>query len=244
MAVDYQEPAFKFSRTIIGTGVILAALAVLMFIFDHAAVGYARSFPVEDLKLLLRIVTELGHGITILIIFLVLVAFYEEYQTGFAGIISQASVGIVTGILKPLVARARPFGGGGSFPSGHTAAAFAAAVVLAHRFPRFKYVLYLLAAGVGVTRFLLHKHFPSDVLAGAAIGLVVGEVSMVASTKLEVLYKQRWVRPTALFFLLILLVYSLFGSDVPRYLVLNVGSILVFILARRTAIIQESSGNQ
>jgi len=244
MAVDYRKPTFQVSRTVICMGFILAASAVLAFLFDPAITHYARSFPHENLKLLLRCITELGHGITALIIFFVLMAFYEEYRTGFAGIISQALVGVATGILKPVVARVRPYGGVGSFPSGHTATAFAAAVVLAHRFPRFKYIFYLLAAGVGVTRILLNKHFPSDVLAGAAIGLIMGEISIGVSTKLDVLYKQRWVLPIALFVFIVLAVYSLFGSDVPRYLVLNVGSVLLLVLVRRTAVIKESSENQ
>lgn len=61
---------------------------------------------------------------------------------------------------------------GHSFPSGHTAAAFSMALVLAvlsgRRVPAF--MLVLLAGLVGFSRIHLSQHFPGDVLAGALIG--------------------------------------------------------------------------
>ncbi|HUK21235.1 MAG TPA: phosphatase PAP2 family protein [Gemmatimonadales bacterium] len=71
-----------------------------------------------------------------------------------------------------------------SFPSGHTALAFAAATtyaVLAARqhFPqrtRNSIILYAGATAVGVLRVLAGKHFPTDVLAGAALGSGIGWV--------------------------------------------------------------------
>ncbi|HEY3268806.1 MAG TPA: phosphatase PAP2 family protein [Armatimonadota bacterium] len=57
-----------------------------------------------------------------------------------------------------------------SFPSGHTSASVAAAVVLGHQYPRLRYVFYGLAAGVGVARIEGHNHFPSDVYWGAGVG--------------------------------------------------------------------------
>lgn len=65
-----------------------------------------------------------------------------------------------------------------SFPSGHTMAAFALYSLLAlfvgqaHR--RWGLALALLAALVGVSRVFLAQHFLADVLAGAALGLLVG----------------------------------------------------------------------
>jgi membrane-associated phospholipid phosphatase len=61
-----------------------------------------------------------------------------------------------------------------SMPSGHTAAAFAMAVVLAYRWPRLKWLWYGLALGVGVSRLLVDAHFPSDVILGACLGTLVG----------------------------------------------------------------------
>ena len=59
-----------------------------------------------------------------------------------------------------------------SFPSGHTATAFALATSLSVRYPKW-YVIApsaLWACSVGVSRMNEGVHYPSDVLAGAAIG--------------------------------------------------------------------------
>lgn len=61
-----------------------------------------------------------------------------------------------------------------SFPSGHTAGSFAAAVALSSVYPKDRPLLLLLASAVGVSRVYLGHHFPSDVLVGAAAGAAVG----------------------------------------------------------------------
>jgi membrane-associated phospholipid phosphatase len=70
----------------------------------------------------------------------------------------------------------RYYSGGDSFPSGHTAAAFAFAHVVAEEYPSWKVKLavYGLAAATAFERVGGREHFPSDVLAGGAIGYLVG----------------------------------------------------------------------
>jgi membrane-associated phospholipid phosphatase len=67
----------------------------------------------------------------------------------------------------------RPFSGSGSFPSGHTAMAFALATTLgdASNSTWVKTGLYLFAAGTAWSRVYDQRHWPSDVLLGAAIGV-------------------------------------------------------------------------
>ena len=60
-----------------------------------------------------------------------------------------------------------------SFPSGHAATSFACATVLAWAFPRLAVPLYLLAAAIAFSRVYVGVHYPLDVLAGAALGLLV-----------------------------------------------------------------------
>ncbi len=60
-----------------------------------------------------------------------------------------------------------------SFPSGHTAIAFAAMVSLGYIFPKFKYIFLLLAILVGVSRVVLDAHYISDVLVGAFLGFLI-----------------------------------------------------------------------
>lgn len=59
-----------------------------------------------------------------------------------------------------------------SFPSGHTSMAFAVATELTLDFKKWYVAVpaYAWAAGVGYSRIYLGEHYPSDVLAGAAVG--------------------------------------------------------------------------
>ena len=61
-----------------------------------------------------------------------------------------------------------------SFPSAHSTSSFAAATALGRVEPRTRVPLYALAAAICVSRPYLVMHYPSDVLAGVALGTVVG----------------------------------------------------------------------
>jgi undecaprenyl-diphosphatase len=61
-----------------------------------------------------------------------------------------------------------------SLPSGHAATSAAGAVILAYLIGRGGLWLGLLAVAIGFSRVYIGVHYPSDVLAGAAIGLAVG----------------------------------------------------------------------
>ena len=61
-----------------------------------------------------------------------------------------------------------------SFPSGHAMTAFAAAGAVAVLAPRLRWPVLALAAIIAFSRVYLGVHFWLDVLAGAALGLLVG----------------------------------------------------------------------
>ena len=97
---------------------------------------------------------------------------------------SVAGAFVVTYGMKYLVDRQRPYErypdrvhaysheNSPSFPSGHTATAFALATSLSVKYPKW-YVIApsaVWACSVGVSRMNEGVHYPSDVLAGAAIG--------------------------------------------------------------------------
>jgi membrane-associated phospholipid phosphatase len=93
---------------------------------------------------------------------------------------------VVTEGLKYVTERERPnqasgrggfFQGGSSFPSSHSAAAWAAAGILAHEYPGTltKLLSYGLASTVSITSVSSRQHFPSDVLVGSALGWLVSE---------------------------------------------------------------------
>jgi undecaprenyl-diphosphatase len=61
----------------------------------------------------------------------------------------------------------------GSFPSGHSATAFACATVIAWASPRLALPAFVLAALVAWSRVYVGVHWPLDVLGGAALGVLV-----------------------------------------------------------------------
>jgi len=82
---------------------------------------------------------------------------------------------------KPILDVRRPNGGRYSFPSGHTATAFAAAPVFAHHGGRVLGVLaHGAAAATALGRMEDSKHHAADVLVGAAIGLIAGRLAVRA----------------------------------------------------------------
>jgi len=68
-------------------------------------------------------------------------------------------------------------GGNGSFPSGHTIAAFSVATVYSQRYANHKWVkwvAYGLAAVDGFSRVSLQSHYASEVFLGATLGYIMG----------------------------------------------------------------------
>ena len=72
-----------------------------------------------------------------------------------------------------------------SFPSGHSASAFAFAVAATRELPEAGLVLLPLAAGVAYSRVYLGAHYPSDVIAGGAFGAAVGMATRTAVRNLR-----------------------------------------------------------
>ena len=139
----------------------------------------------------------IGDGRQLLIVSAILLA---------VGWMLPASRGLVTGVqtlwahglatvlvhtVKHLIGRPRPkFSASGewsiapslasgfdSFPSGHTTATFALAVVLSRRFPLLAAIFIGMAAFVALSRVLRGSHFPSDVFGGWVLGTVSGMVA-------------------------------------------------------------------
>jgi membrane-associated phospholipid phosphatase len=72
--------------------------------------------------------------------------------------------------------------GNGSFPSGHTMAAFSVATIMARRYRNHRwvpYVAYGLASVVGFSRLALNVHFASDVFMGGAIGYSISRFTVL-----------------------------------------------------------------
>lgn len=64
-----------------------------------------------------------------------------------------------------------------SLPSGHAAAAFVFATVVAQFYPEYGVPAYLLASCIGASRVVLGVHYPTDIVAGAALGVLSAEIA-------------------------------------------------------------------
>jgi membrane-associated phospholipid phosphatase len=97
-----------------------------------------------------------------------------------------ALAGLAVTLLKNVADRARPpladptlqvvgsVPDSTSFPSGHSATAFATAVAVGLAYPRMRVPLLALAALVAVSRVYLGMHYWTDVVAGSLLGAAIG----------------------------------------------------------------------
>ena len=144
-------------------------------------------------------ITRLGdYGILWIFCALVLLVIPKTRRVGGILAVSLALEALLCNvILKPLVARTRPYEVNTmielliarpldySFPSGHTAAAFASALALYFGRNRLWIPALILAVLLAFSRMYLYVHYPSDVLAGALIGIAAGWAGSVLLRNFE-----------------------------------------------------------
>lgn len=137
---------------------------------------------------LMKFVTALGNiGFIWIVLSLVFLCFRRTRECGIFLLLALGVTALLgEGILKYVVQRPRPFvqdpgivlmipppTGVYSFPSGHTASSFTAAVTLWKWDRRWGIAGFVLAALIAFSRLYLQVHYPTDVLAGAVLGTVV-----------------------------------------------------------------------
>lgn len=111
-------------------------------------------------------------------------------DTGMLAAESLIDANLVSEAIKLAADRQRPLEGAGGghfeagpsrwsagFPSGHAISTWALASVIAHQYPRtwVKVAAYGAAAAVSLARVGARRHFPGDVMAGAAMGWFIGD---------------------------------------------------------------------
>jgi undecaprenyl-diphosphatase len=149
----------------------------------------SRNFTVRNL---FRIASRLGDGVfwyTLMIVLLL-----EDDATALPAILHMIIVGLVGTLaykfIKGKTLRPRPFNvypaikcvgktlDQFSFPSGHTMHATAFSIVVLAYYPALFWLVVPFALLVALSRPILGLHYPSDVLAGAALGAVIAGISL------------------------------------------------------------------
>ena len=154
---------------------------------------------------LMPTLSRAGNFGTVWLVLLGLIAVFGKRAgrtVALAGLLALVLGHVASDVLKELTARPRPLGSlpavrslipepdTYAFPSGHATSAFSAAagVMLAtrrflERVPLSAWGVLLLAAAISYSRVYVGVHFPSDVVAGAALGLACGWVGARCAVK-------------------------------------------------------------
>lgn len=150
----------------------------------------SRNFTVRNL---FRIASRLGDGV---FWYTLMIALLLNYQgEALQAVLHMIVVGLIgTGIYKVIkgkTLRPRPFNvypaivcvgktlDQFSFPSGHTMHAVAFSIVVVAYFPALIWLVTPFAVLVALSRPILGLHYPSDVLAGAALGATIASISLM-----------------------------------------------------------------
>jgi membrane-associated phospholipid phosphatase len=167
-----------------------ALIALTWFLADQPMLAWAERVRSDAVQDVIRILNRFGGGMNppMIIAFFVLAGLayqhrrWVRYGVGMA--VAGSAAGLIAHALKLVVGRTRPElwlgafhyarGGANSFPSGHTVGAFALAGVLlfASRNLPLRIIAFVLASAVGFSRILAFRHWTSDVVASALIGLL------------------------------------------------------------------------
>ena len=183
---------------------LLVSIAIFVLIFYSKADGFILMNPWHShfLDQFFIPATYLGDGFFVIALGLILFFFKKKFLSLMV-LSSYALSGIIAQVLKYFISEARPalylenthypnFIDGvtlhnfHSFPSGHSASAFALAAVLSFSVENKSYsILFLMiAALVGYSRLYLGQHFIDDVLAGSVAGVISAIVCWIYFEKI------------------------------------------------------------
>lgn len=189
--------------------VCAAIVVALVWRFADAPItAWAERVQSANVQDAIRMANRFGGGMNpamVVLFFLIAGVAYRHHRwiayavaMAFAG----AAAGIAVQIVKFAAGRTRPElwlgpfhharAAATSFPSGHTVGAFALAGVLMLASPSrtMRIAAFLLALSVAVSRVMAFRHWTSDVLASAAIGMIIASVMVRAVMPAEVSFRE------------------------------------------------------
>lgn len=195
--------------------IITGTMATMSCALSHSeCFKTLNSFHSKPLTIFFNFITFLGDGSFILFLALIItLLFKKNRKLAFLIVFSYLVSGLLAQLLKAFIMAPRPkvyftslesskyyldtFAnsrvGFKSFPSGHTASAFAAATVIALYIKR-NYIcilMLLLATLIGYSRIYLAHHFLTDVLGGALIGILTGTLSVMLFKSYKIKFSRK-----------------------------------------------------
>ena len=153
-------------------------IGILNFIRDNL------TNPIMD-KIMVFI-TSMGDSGFIWIVIAIILLAQKKYRKVGIILLSALLLNLVLGevIIKNIVQRPRAFitypdisiiinpPDSYSFPSGHTASSFTAALIIGHYLRNWKYEAYALASLIAFSRLYLYVHYPTDIICGILLGTI------------------------------------------------------------------------
>lgn len=178
-----------------------------MISFEFAILDFIQNHLRSDIgDVLMPLITKLGNTGMIWIVLTVILLLIPKFRNiGFALAVSLVLDAICCNvILKPWVARIRPCDVNTavhlliarptdySFPSGHAAASFTAVSALYFSHSRLWIPSLVLALLIAFSRLYLYVHYPTDVLAGSMLGMMLGALGFALSKYLRQKIGVKW----------------------------------------------------
>lgn len=163
---------------------------------DFCILNAIQTLRTPVLDFIMRYITYLGSGGAVWIVISVIMLFFKRTRKTGITLALALIIGLLLSTLglKNIIMRERPFNTEGalldvnslligapsgrfSFPSGHSVSSFSAAAVLMIYSRKIGMPAFILAAFIAFSRLYLYVHFPSDVIAGAILGILFAVIS-------------------------------------------------------------------
>lgn len=160
----------------------------IIYRIDFAILDALQNIHCAALNVFFAFFTYIGEGGAVWIAAAVIAAIFAKTRKMSVSVFTALIFELIVNekLIKNLVARARPFTvnpaidtivhrpSSYSFPSGHTCSSFAAATVIFMYNRKLGIAAYAVAALIGFSRNYFYIHFPTDVLCGALVGIILG----------------------------------------------------------------------
>jgi len=170
------------------SGILIAGAAAGISWIDVGSREWVQKIGLRgDIERVIKLMEIFAHGTGLLVTGALIWTLAPGFRRSLPRLLAAYGLaGLVVNLTKLLIPRLRPSAGvdanlpettlnwdylSQSFPSGHSAAAVALGLSLAILFPRGQWVFMTLAGLACLQRVVFDAHWPSDVLAGAAIGV-------------------------------------------------------------------------